>query len=48
MADGHLQRHSWQSRTTLRSVSTVNYFLGTTIAANDPDLAWVRAHTTAR
>lgn len=46
-ADGHVEVHDWRSATTLRPItlSTFNYV---SVSPNDPDLAWVRARTTAR
>jgi hypothetical protein len=46
-ADGHLERRAWRSPTTLPPVHMMPYNM-VPIPPGDPDLAWVRARTTAR
>ena len=47
-ADGHQERHTWRSPTTVRPVTMSSYLNMIPIPAGDPDLAWVRTRTAAR
>jgi prepilin-type processing-associated H-X9-DG protein len=45
-ADGHVELHVWRSATTLKP-TVFTYNNNSPASPNDPDLAWVRARTTA-
>ena len=46
-ADGHLERRSWENPRTVVPVRFMSWTF-TSVQPDDPDLTWVRAHTTAR
>ena len=46
-ADEHVELHAWRNAATVKPV-TYSFNNGSYVAPSDPDLPWVRAHTTAR